>query len=364
EGSGCYGRLGADDVSEDAALLSRAVGKPVRLQWMREDEHGWEPKGPAQLDMVRAAADDKGNITTWDFMDRSFLLTAVTGQGTYLLASRQIGMKPTAPGSPNGNQGAGEIYAFENQKCVAALIPWTHPDETPLRTNHLRSPGDLARCFASESFMDEIAADQGADPVEFRLRHLTNNKRGTDVLKAATEKAGWKAHTSPAPAASGNTATGRGVAVTQRANTYVAAVADVDVDKSSGSVRVKRITIAHDCGLIINPDGLKNQIEGNIIQGTSRALMEEVQFDASGVKNNDWSSYPIITFPDVPDVEIVLINRPEMPALGAGEPSTIPLAAAIGNAIFNATGARLREVPFTPERVLAALKPAAPKQGA
>src|SRR2546426_1802463 len=280
EGSGCYGRLGADDVSEDAALLSRAVGKPVRLQWMREDEHGWEPKGPAQLDMVRAAADDKGNITTWDFMDRSFLLTAVTGQGTYLLASRQIGMKPTAPGSPNGNQGAGEIYAFENQKCVAALIPWTHPDETPLRTNHLRSPWDLARCFASESFMDEITADQGAGPVEFRLRHLTNNKRGTDVLKAATEKAGWKAHTSPAPAASGNTATGRGVAGTQRADTYVAAVAAVDVDKSSGSVRVKRITIAHDCSLIINPDGLKNQIEGNIIQGTSRALMEEVQFDA------------------------------------------------------------------------------------
>jgi nicotinate dehydrogenase subunit B len=358
EGSGCYGRLGADDVSEDAALLSRAVGKPVRLQWMREDEHGWEPKGPAQLEMVRAGVDGQGKIMAWDFMDRTFSLTAVTGQGTFLLASRQIGMKPTAQGSSNGTQGAGEIYAFENQKSVSALIPWTHPDETPLRTNHLRSPGDLARCFATECFLDEIAADLGADPVEFRLRHLAHNKRGTEVLKAATEKAGWKARASRAPAASGNTATGRGVAVTQRANAYVAAVADVDVDKSNGSVHVKRIAIAHDCGLIINPDGVKNQIEGNVIQGVSRALMEEVQFDASGMKNNDWSSYPIITFPDVPDIEIVLINRPEMPALGAGEPSTIPVAAAIANAVFDATGARLREAPFTPERVLAAMKAA------
>jgi nicotinate dehydrogenase subunit B len=364
EGSGCYGRLSSDDVSQDAALLSRAVGKPVRVQWMREDEHGWEPKGPAQLEMIRASVDDKGNVTAWDFMDRSFPLTAISFPGALLLASRQIGMNPKSPGNPNGRESGGEIYAFENQKCVSALIPWTHPDETPLRTSYLRSPGDLARCFASESFMDEIASDLRVDPVQLRLRYLSNNKRATEALLAATKKAGWQDRPSPAPASSGSKATGRGVALSSRADTICGAVADVEVDKSSGQVAVKKITISHDCGLIINPDGLKNQIEGNVIQGTSRALMEEVQFDPSGVKNVDWSSYPILTFPDVPDVEIVLINRPEMAALGGGEPSTVPIAAAIGNAIFDATGVRLREVPFTPERVLAALKPAEPKQGA
>jgi CO/xanthine dehydrogenase Mo-binding subunit len=361
EGSGCYGRLGSDDVAEDAALLSRAVGKPVRVQWMREDEHGWEPKGPAQLEMARAAVNDQRKIIAWDFMDRTFPLTAITFPGAFLLASRQIGMKPTVPGNPNGTQGAGEIYAFENQECVSALIPWTHPDETPLRTNYLRSPGDLARCFASEGFMDEIASNLGVDPVQFRLGHLAN-KRATEALLAAAKKAGWQERPSPAPAGTGSTVTGRGVALSSRANTICAAVAEVGVDKSNGQVTVKKITISHDCGLIINPDGLKNQIEGNVIQGVSRTLLEEVQFDASGVKSLDWSSYPIITFPDVPEVEIVLINRPEMPALGAGEPSTVPIAAAIGNAIFDATGVRLREVPFTPQRVQAALNAAAPTQ--
>ena len=354
EGSGCYGRLSTDDAPEDAALLSRAVGKPVRVQWMRDEEHAWEPKGPAQLDMVRAGVDGKGRLVAWDFMDRSFPWTAAAGMP--LLASRQVGLKPKAQGNSNGTQGGGEIYAFDNQKIVAALIPWVHPDETPLRTSNLRAPGDLARCFASECFLDEIASDMGADPVEFRLRYLANNKRGTEALSAAVEKTGWKGRPSPAPAPSGSTAAGRGVALTQRANTYVAAVADVEVDRSSGNVRVKRITISHDCGLIVNPDGLKNQIEGNVIQGVSRALMEEVKFDASGMKNNDWSSYPILTFADVPDIDIALINRPEMAALGGGEPAIIPVAAAIGNAIFDATGIRLREVPFTPSRVLEALK--------
>jgi CO/xanthine dehydrogenase Mo-binding subunit len=364
EGSGCYGRLSSDDAPEDAAVLSRAVGKPVRVQWMREDEHGWEPKGPAQLDMVRAGIDGQGKVIGWDFVDRSFPLTAVTGEGMFLLASRQIGLKVKAQGNPNGSQGGGEIYSFDNQKITAALIPWVHPDETPLRTSYLRAPGDLGRCFASECFLDEIAADLGVDPVQFRLPYLTNNKRGTEVLLAATKKAQWKERPSPAPASTGSTAAGRGVAVTQRAGTYVAAVADVDVDKSSGNIRVKRITISHDCGLIVNPDGLNNQIEGNVIQGVSRALMEEVQFDASGMKNLDWSSYPIITFPDVPDIDIVLINRPEMQALGGGEPAIIPVAAAIANAIFDATGVRLREIPFTPERVLAGLKSPSSQQKA
>jgi CO/xanthine dehydrogenase Mo-binding subunit len=354
EGSGSYGRLSTDDAPEDAAVLSRAVGKPVRVQWMREDEHGWEPKGPAQLEMARAGVDAQGKVVAWDFMDRGFPWTAA--QGMPLLASRQVGLKPAAQGNSNGSQSGGEIYAFENQKVVAALIPWVHPDETPLRTGNLRAPGQPARCFASESFIDEIASELRVDPVQFRLRYLSNNKRATEALLAATKKAEWKERPSPAPAPSGAVVIGRGVALSDRAGTLCAAVADVEVDKSVGSVRVKRITISHDCGLIVNPDGLKNQIEGNIIQGVSRALMEEVKFDARGVKNLDWDSYPILTFVDVPEVDIVLINRPEMQPLGGGEPSIVPIAGAIANAIFDATGARLREAPFTPARVLAAVK--------
>lgn len=326
---------------------------------MRDEEHAWEPKGPAQLEMVRAGVDAQGKVVAWDFMDRSFPWTAAAGMP--LLASRQVGLKPKAQGNTNGTQGGGQFYSFENQKVVAALIPWVHPDETPLRTSNLRAPGDLARTFASESFMDEIAAGLGVDPVQFRLRYLTDNKRMTEVLLAAAQKAGWQERPSPAPASSGSVAKGRGIALADRGNTYVATVAEVELDKSSGKVRVNRITIAHDCGLIVNPDGLKNQIEGNIIQGVSRSLLEEVEFDASGVKNNDWSSYPILTFADVPDVEFALINRPEMPARGGGEPAIVPVPAAIANAIFDATGVRLRELPFTPNRVLAGLKSLSPQ---
>jgi nicotinate dehydrogenase subunit B len=356
EASGSYGRMGADDVSEDAVLLSRAVGKPVRVQWMRDDEHGWEPKGPAQLDIIRAGVDDQGKIFAWNFADRGLPLTAASGRGLRLLASRQIGMKPTADGNSNGTQGGGEMYTFENQKCAAPLIPWVQADETPLRTGYLRAPGDIARCFASESLMDEIAADQKIDPVQFRLRYLGENKRGIDALTAVAKQARWQERPSPAGASTGAKAIGRGVAISNRANTICGAVAEVEVDKSSGEVSVKRFVLSHDCGLIINPDGLKNQIEGNIIQGVSRALMEEVKFDSTGIKSLDWSTYPVIRFPKIPEIEIVLINRPEMPALGGGEPSSAPIAAAIANAIFDATGVRLREAPFTPERVLAGLK--------
>jgi len=356
EASGSYGRMGADDVSEDAVLLSRAVGKPVRVQWMRADEHGWEPKGPAQLDIVRAGVDDQGKIIAWNFADRGFPLTAALGRGLRLLASRQIGMKPTSDGNSNGTQGGGEMYTFENQKCAAPLIPWVQADETPLRTGYLRAPGDIARCFASESLMDEVAADQKIDPVQFRMRYLGENKRGADALTAVVKQARWQERPSPATVSTETKAIGRGVAISNRADTICGAVAEVEVDKSTGEVSVKRFVLSHDCGLVINPDGLKNQIEGNIIQGVSRALMEEVKFDSTGIKSLDWSTYPVIRFPKIPEIEIVLINRPEMPALGGGEPSSAPIAAAIANAIFDATGVRLREAPFTPERVLAGLK--------
>ena len=356
EASGSYGRMGADDVAEDAALMSRAAGKPVRVQWMRADEHAWEPKGPAQLDTLRAGVDDKGTIVAWEFSDRSLPLIAASGGGLRLLASRQIGMKPTAQGNSNGTRGGGEMYAFENQKCVAPLIPWVKADPTPLRTGYLRAPGDPARCFASESFIDEIAADQKIDPLQLRLRYLEKNPRAAAALTEVARRARWQERPSPAADASGNLLRGRGIAVSNRAETICGAVAEVEVDKSSGKVAVKRFFLSHDCGLIINPDGLKNQIEGNIIQGVSRALLEEVKFDSTGIKSLDWNSYPVIRFPDVPEIDIVLINRPEMPALGGGEPSSAPIAAAIANAIFDAVGVRLREAPFTPERVLAGLK--------
>ena len=354
EASGSYGRMSTDDGAEDAALLSRAVRAPVRVQWMRHDEHGWEPKGPAQLDEIKAAVDGDGKLIAWDYVDYSFPWTA--SGVTPLLASLQIGIKPTNPGSPNGSQGAGEIYGIPNQKIVAQLINWHFPEPIPLRTSNLRAPGDVARCFATESLMDEVASDLKFDPVAFRLRHLTANQRGTDCLKAAADKFNWQSRPSPAAASAGNLARGRGIAMTQRANSYAAAAAEIEVNKTTGKVAVKRVVCAHDCGLIINPDGVRNQVEGNVIQGVSRALIEEVAFDSNGVTSLDWNGYPILRFPEMPEVQVVLINRPEMSPLGAGEPATVPVPAAIANAIFDATGARLREAPFTPQRVIAGLK--------
>jgi CO/xanthine dehydrogenase Mo-binding subunit len=354
EGSGSYGRLATDDAVEDAALLSRAVGAPVRVQWSRQDEHGWEPKGPAQVDQVKAAVDGDGKLIAWDFVDLSFPRTEA--DGTPLLASFQLGIKPSAPDSANGSQSAGEIYAVDNQRIVASLINWRFAEPIPLRTSQLRAPGDIARCFATECLLDEIAADLREDPVEFRLRYLTKDTRGTDCLKAVALKANWQKRTSPGTASAGNIAPGRGVALTRRAGTYTAAVVEIEVNKSTGHISVKRVVCSHDCGLVINPDGVKNQIEGNIVQGISRALFEEVTFDANGVNSLDWQSYPVIRFADVPQLDIVLINRPDVAPLGAGEPSTIHLAAAVANALFDATGVRLYEGPFTPKRVLAALQ--------
>jgi len=354
EGSGCFGRLEPDDAPEDAALMSRATGKPVRVQWMREDEHGWEPKGPPQLITIRSGLDSQGRVIAWEYAERTLPWT--DARLSPMVASRQTGIKPDENGVfLGGNDGA--AYNFENRKAVVSGIPWIM-SANPLRTCNLRAPYSQARCFATECQMDEMAAAAGADPLEFRLRHLseTESKRLIDVLRAATSKAQWQARPSPQRGGGSNLARGRGLAVSGMAGTVVAQVADIEVNKSTGKVTVKKVTVAHDCGIIVNPDGVRNQIEGNVIQGTSRALMEEVDFDSSGVQSLDWSTYPIIRFSEIPDVEIVLINQPEMQPLGAGEASSIATGAAIANAIFDAIGVRLREVPFTPERVLSALR--------
>jgi len=235
-------------------------------------------------------------------------------------------------------------------------IPWMFAEPMPLRTASLRSPGEPPRVFATESFVDEIAAELRMDPVQFRLAYLKNDKRISEALDTVAEKSGWIGRPSPAPVITERIVKGRGVAVNQRGGSIPALVAEVEVDTSTGKIRVTRVIIAYDCGLIINPDGVRNQIEGNIMQGVSRTLLEEVKFDASGVKSLDWVSYPVLRFQDVPDVQIQLINRPELPATGAAETPIVVVPAAIANAIFDATGVRLREIPFTPERVLNALK--------
>ena len=351
EGSGCYGRLEPDDAPEDAALMSQAVGRPVRVQWMREDEHGWEPKGPPQLITIRSALDAQGNITAWDYVEHTIPWT--DARLTPMLASRQTGIKPDENGIALGG-GDASPYVFPNRKVTAATIPWVM-SPNPLRTANLRAPYSQARCLAAESQMDDMAASAGIDPIEFRLRHLTgnNNERVAEVLRAVARQAAWQPRGSGAAARSGsaNIFVGRGAAISGLAGTVVAQIADVEVNRSTGKITVKKVTVAHDCGIIVNPDGLRNQIEGNIIQGSSRALLEEVNFDSAGVTNLNWNTYPIIRFSEVPEVDIVLINRPELPPMGAGEASTTATAAAIGNAIFDAIGVRLRQAPFTPERV-------------
>ncbi len=341
EGAGSYGQNGSNDVAADAAVLSRAVGKPVRVQWSREDEFTWEPFAPAMEMEVRGGLDKQGNVIAWTYD----VWTPPHIAGAQLLAEQLISGQPPTPPDwfGGGDRNAPANYRIPNQRVKAHWLP-----SLPLRTSSMRSLGGAANTFANESFMDELAAAANIDPLEFRLRHL-DDPRAVQVLKSAAEHAGWG---TPLPAGEG-----RGIAFAQYENeeAYVATVAQVRVDTTSGEVRVRRIVVAHDCGLIINPDGLRNQIEGNVIQSTSRALKEQVTWDDSHVTSLDWESYPILKFSEVPDVEIVLINHPDQPATGAGEPATITTAPAIANAIFAATGARVREIPFTPKRVRAAL---------
>jgi CO/xanthine dehydrogenase Mo-binding subunit len=262
-----------------------------------------------------------------------------------------VGLKPA--GRPaGGDRNARHNYAFKNNRVV---VRWL--SQSALRPSALRGLGGLPNSFANESFIDELAAAAKTDPIQFRLRHLTD-PRAIAVLEAVAQGARWQSRPSPSPGGgSSRVAKGRGAAFAQyeAEYAYVATVAEVEVDRPTGKVRVTRAFVAHDCGLIINPDGVKNQIEGNVIQAASRALKEEVVFDRSGVTSLDWRSYPIITFSEVPEVEISLINRPDKPPLGAGEPASCPIPAAIANAIFDATGARVRTIPFTPDRIKAAL---------
>lgn len=346
EGAAVYGHNGADDAAADAAILSRAVGKPVRVQWSRLDEFAWEPFAPAMIMQVHGGLNKKGKIVAWT----DDVWTPPHGNRprvrSQLLAGQLIfGEQPPPPQW----YGGGDRNAPTNYDLPAQRVTMHWLDRLPLRTSSMRSLGGMGNTFANESFMDELAAAARADPLEFRLRHLSD-PRAREVLTQAAERAGWGATLPPGE--------GRGIAFARYENeeAYIGAVAHVRVDRASGEVRVKRIVVAFDCGLVINPDGVRNQIEGNVIQSSSRALKEQVTFDESHVTSVDWDSYPILKFSEVPDVEVVVIDRPEEKAVGAGEPATITTAPAIANAIFAATGARVRQVPFTPKRVLDALE--------
>ena len=248
-----------------------------------------------------------------------------------------------------------ESYAFDNKKLSWETIPPLLDRSSPLRSAHLRDPVGPQIHFASESFIDEVAAAVGADPVEFRLRHI-KEPRGVAVIKAAAEKAKWDTRPSPRRDQTGDKVSGRGIAYAQRNGTHVAVIAEVDIDRSTGKIWTRKLTVAHDCGQIINPDGLVKCIEGNVVQGVSRTLWEEVTCDNKTVTSVDWLSYPILDITETPEeVDVVLINHPDSPPTGAGEPSIRPVAAAIANAIFDATGVRIRRVPFSPDRVKQAL---------
>ena len=351
DGSGCYGRNGHEDAAADAVLIAKEVGKPVRVQWMRADEHGWDPKGPPTLLDYRGALDAKGNIAGWE--SEVFIPDRPQQISVTLVAADLAGLPKEPPHPGNIHQALAIPYTIPNIKATAHWLA-----ETPFRPSWIRTPGRMQNTFGNEVFMDELASAAGADPVEFRLRHL-NDKRGMECLERAAALAGWIPRKSK-PEYSGDIAYGRGVSYIkyELVRTYVAVVADVEVSRKTGKIRVAKFHVAHDCGQIINPDGLKNQLEGSVVQTVSRTLIEDLKFSRSAVTSLDWKSYPILTFPDVPDVMMDLIDRPNEKPWGAGEPTAAVVPSAISNAVFDALGIRLRSVPFTPDKVLAALKTA------
>jgi len=352
DGAGSYGPNGADDAAIEAVLLSRAVGRPVRVQWSRQEEHGLDPKGPAQLLELRAAVDPDGQVAAWETQAWLPLATANL-PNIPLLSVDAAGIQQT-PGRSTGliYQNIDPPYTMPNVNAVVHWIP-----DAPLRTSAIRAPGKIANTFAVESFVDEIAALARVDPVEFRLRRLTN-PRGVEVLRRTAARLGWQPRPSPRPVdARTAVLTGRGIAYVhyKHEETLVAMGMEVAVERATGRIRVTRVVCAQDCGLMINPACVQSQLEGNIIQTLSRTLHEEVVYDRDGVTTVDWGSYPILTFPEVPALEFELIQRLDQPPLGVGEAASTPVPAALANAVFDATGVRLRTVPFRAERVKAAL---------
>jgi nicotinate dehydrogenase subunit B len=395
DGPQVYGRTAADDAGFEAAFLAYELGRPVRVQWMRNEETAWDTKGPAYTFKLRGALDADGKLTALDYYARALAHNHVgyNDPDTVLIA-QLTGRRPARPGQGGGATPSSQ-YAIPNLRMAADTVSLPLIWETPLRTGNLRDPNGPQVTFAFEGFIDELAAAANADPVEFRLDLIDGSTednafrkaRAIATLRAAAERFGWDRRPSPRPGAtaagsaraSGRAgvgggagadgsaiATGRGVAFTYRSNTVVATIAEVEVNRETGRIWVKRLVCAHDCGLAINPMGLSHTVECGMLHALSRALWEEVQFDDEKVTSVDWASHPTLRHSDTPEsVEVVIVNgdpnpdRPDLPHYGAGEASHKPVIAAVANAVHDATGVRLRRVPFRPERVLAALTAAA-----
>jgi CO/xanthine dehydrogenase Mo-binding subunit len=354
-GPGSYGRNDAGDAALDAALLSKLTGRPVRVQGMRADATAWDPKAPASVHRARAALDASGKVVGYEFISRGLSRADIESNESDLrdsLAGMELGL------TPRGGIGFGtpaESYGFDNKLLGWEVVPALLDRASPLRTSHMRDPVGLQIHFASEQFIDEIAAATGEDPVAFRLKYLTG-PRDQEVIRAAARKAGWEPRAAAQRPRTGDLLPGRGIAYAQRGGTIVAVVAEIEVERKTGRIWGRKFTVAHDCGLVVNPRGLRQTIEGGLVQGISRSLFEEVRFDRNMVTSVDWNSYPILDMMDAPEtVDIVMINRPEAPPTGAGEATPRVVPAAIANAFFDATGVRLRRAPMSPDRVRAVL---------
>ena len=349
EGSGSYGTNGGDYAAADAVLISKTIGRPVRVQWSRADEHGWAPKGPAQLLDLRAGVNAAGHITAWEA--EMWLPANRPGTRAFLAADAAGLAQENGRNAGLLSQNGDPAYAADNVSVVVHQLR-----DYPLPISNIRAPGKIANVFAVEAMTDEIAAGLGVDPVQFRLDRL-KDPRAIEAIRRAAEAFKWQARPAGARARRGSALVGQGFAYARykQNENYVAMAMEVAVDPNSGAIEVRRVVCAHDCGLIVNPDALRNQVEGCIVQTLSRTLHEEATFDRARVTSVDWAGYPVLRFPEAPSVEVVLIDRPNEPLLGAGEAATAPVPAAVANAVFDATGVRLRTVPFTRVRVRAAL---------
>ena len=356
EGAGCYGHNGADDAALDAALLAlRMPGVPILLKWMRADELTWEPYGPAMILKMQGSLDANGEVIDWNHDVWSYSHMGRPrpgGRSSGLLASWHLAeplerTKPQPSNAPHvgGHRNADPLYAFSKKRIVKHFL-----EDSPLRVSAMRGLGAYGNVFAIESFMDELAQAAGVDPIDFRLRHLTD-ERARAVLRAAAEESGWQSGQNLGEGR------GRGIGFAEYKNRqcYCAVIVDLHVDKDSGAIHLDRAIITAEAGQVVNPDGLSNQLEGGFIQSASWTLKEQVTFNEHGIVGQDWDSYPILRFEDVPVIQTTLINRPELPFLGSGEAAQGPTPAAIANAVYNAAGIRLRQIPFTPEQVKALL---------
>jgi CO/xanthine dehydrogenase Mo-binding subunit len=354
EGSGCYGHNGADDAAADAALIASSLpDRPIRLQWMREQEHGWEPFGPAMVARVRASLDANGHIVDWDYGVWSNTHTMRPGPAGALLAAQHMEHpfpipepKPIPQPEGGGDRNSIPLYTLPGAKVTHHFV-----HDMPLRCSALRSLGAQMNVFAIESFMDELALAAGSDPVTFRLAHL-DDPRARDVVTAAADEFRWAAR----PAPLGGHGYGFAFARYKNLAAYCAVAMQVRVDHETGRVRILRVAAAVDTGQVINPDGVRNQIEGAIIQSLSWSAFESVSFDTTRITSVDWATYPILRFSSVPEsVTVRIIDRPGTPSLGCGEAGQGPTSAALANAVANATGKRVRDLPLSAARVKAAI---------